>query len=104
MGEDLEIKIQLTDLEGDFVDTIWVKKTTTRCAKSNFIDSNFFRIPNDLPRTKNFSGELKINMNYNIILQPRCFVSDSAIFSFWIKDEKGNKSDTVKTSQIIILR
>ena len=103
-GEDLEIRLQLTDQEGDFLDTIWVKKSTTSCTRSNFIDSNLFRIPSDLPRTKNFSGELVLTMNYSIVLQPRCFASDTTTFSFWVKDAKGNKSDTVKTSQIIISR
>ena len=103
-GEDLQIRLQLTDQEGDFLDTIWVKKSTTSCTKSNFIDSNLFRIPSDLPRTKNFSGELILTMNYSIVLQPRCFASDTTTFSFWVKDAKGNKSDTIKTSQIIISR
>ena len=103
-GEDLQIRLQLTDQEGDFLDTIWVKKSTTSCTKSNFIDSNLFRIPSDLPRTKNFSGELILTMNYSILLQPRCFASDTTTFSFWVKDAKGNKSDTIKTSQIIISR
>ena len=103
-GEDLQIRLQLTDQEGDFLDTIWVKKSTTSCTKSNFIDSNLFRIPSDLPRTKNFSGELILTMNYSIVLQPRCFASDTTTFSFWVKDAKGNKSDTIKTSPIIISR
>lgn len=103
-GEDLVIRLQLTDQEGDFLDTIWVKKSTTNCTRSNFTDSTLFRIPSDLPRTKNFSGELILTMNYSIVLQPRCFASDTATFSFWVKDAKRNKSDTVKTSQIIISR
>ena len=36
-GSDLLINMRLTDKEGDFVDTIWVKKTTTRCTQSNFV-------------------------------------------------------------------
>jgi hypothetical protein len=103
-GDDLQIKLQLSDQEGDFLDTIWFKKTTTRCLRSNFTDSSLLQIPTDLPRTKNFSGELVITLNYSVALQPRCFSSDTAVFSFWMKDEKGNKSDTVKTSSIIISR
>ncbi|MFZ9261805.1 MAG: hypothetical protein ACO3AW_07105 [Chitinophagaceae bacterium] len=103
-GEDLQIKLQLSDLEGDFLDTIWIKKSTTTCTRSNFTDSSLFQIPSDLPRTKNFSAELILTLNYSVVLQPRCFSSDTTTFSFWVKDEKGNKSDTVKTSPIIISR
>lgn len=103
-GDDLQIKLQLSDQEGDFLDTIWFKKTTTRCLRSNFSDSSLLQIPSDLPRTKNFSGELIVTLNYSVALQPRCFSSDTAVFSFWVKDEQGNKSDTVKTSSIIISR
>lgn len=103
-GDDLEVRLQLKDLEGDFLDTIWIKKLTTSCPRSNFTDSSLFRIPADLPRTKNFSGELILSLNYSIVLQPRCFKNDTATFSFWVKDKKGNKSDTVKTSPIIIIR
>lgn len=30
-GFDLQVKMRLTDKQGDFYDTIWVKKVTTRC-------------------------------------------------------------------------
>lgn len=101
-GSDLQIKMRLTDKEGDFVDTIWLKKTTTRCAASNFIDSFLYRIPVETPRTKNFDGEIIVTFTYAVELQPRCNRADTAIFSFWMKDQKGNRSDTAKTQSIII--
>ena len=103
-GTDLEVRLQLTDLEGDFLDTIWIRKTTSSCTRSNFTDSSLYQIPSDLPRTKNFSGELILTLNYSVVLQPRCFKNDTATFRFWVKDEKGNKSDTAKTAPIIILK
>lgn len=103
-GFDLQISMRLTDKEGDFVDTIWVKKTTTRCTFSNFQDSLLYSIPSETPRTKNFDGEVLISFSYAIELQPRCNRNDTATFSFWMKDKAGNKSDTVKTPPIIILR
>jgi len=103
-GSDLQITMQLTDKEGDFVDTIWVKKTTTRCTQSNFIDSFLYRIPPETPRTKNFSADVVVTFSYGVELQPRCPRNDTATFSFWMKDEKGNISDTAKTQQIIISR
>ena len=101
-GSDLQISMRLTDKEGDFVDTIWLKKTTTRCASSNFIDSFLYRIPVETPRTKNFDGEVLVTFTYAVELQPRCNKPDTAVFSFWMKDSKGNRSDTAKTQSIII--
>lgn len=103
-GFDLQVKMQLTDKEGDFLDTIWVKKITTRCPTSNFADSLLYRVPRDLPRTRNFSGEVTVTFQYAVALQPRCPRNDTAVFSIWMKDAEGNKSDTVRTEPIIILR
>lgn len=100
----LQIRMRLTDKEGDFVDTLWVSKITTRCPSSNFRDSLLYRIPGDAPRTKNFDGEVQVSFSYPIELQPRCIRPDTAVFSFWMKDKKGNRSDTVRTPAIIILR
>ena len=100
----LQIDMRLTDKEGDFLDTIWVRKVTTRCPLSNFADSLLYRIPGDAPRTKNFDGDVTITFTYPLELQPRCTQPDTAVFSFWMKDEKGNVSDTVNTPPIIILR
>jgi hypothetical protein len=104
IGGDLQIFMRLTDKEGDFKDTIWVKKVTSRCPSSNFSDSLLYRIPGDVPKTSNFDGEIKISFTYAIELQPRCTRNDTAVFSFWMKDEKGHQSDTVKTPPIIIFR
>jgi hypothetical protein len=104
IGSDLQIKMRLTDKEGDFIDTIWVKKSTTRCIQSNFVDSFLYRIPAETPRSKNFDGEVVVTFTYAIELQPRCNRPDTATFSFWMKDEKGNRSDTAKTQSIVILR
>jgi hypothetical protein len=104
VGGDLQILMRLTDKEGDFKDTIWVKKVTTRCPSSNFADSILYHIPGDVPKTANFDGQIKLSFTYAIELQPRCTKNDTAVFSFWMKDEKGNQSDTVKTPPIIIFK
>jgi hypothetical protein len=102
-GFPLEVTMRLTDKEGDFYDTIWVKKQTTRCALSDFEDSLKYRFPYDAPRTVNFDGEVKMTFDYYIdALQPECSRADTVVFSFWMKDAKGNHSDTVRTPSIII--
>jgi hypothetical protein len=104
VGSDLQVTMRLTDKEGDFSDTLWIMKSTTKCALSDFADSTLYRIPPETPRVKNFDGEVLVTFSYAIELQPRCARNDTAVFSFWIKDEAGNISDTVKTSPIIIYR
>ena len=103
-NQDLQVVLTLKDKEGDFKDTIWVRKVTTRCPSSNFADSLLYRIPDDLPRATNFKGDVILSFTYAIELQPRCTRPDTAVFSFWMKDAKGNLSDTVKTPPIVILR
>jgi hypothetical protein len=100
----LEIVLRLTDKEGDFKDMVYVMKTTTRCPSSNFIDSQLYKIPSDLPRTRNFDGDVVLSFTYPFELQPRCTRPDTATFRFWMRDAKGNMSDTAKTPAIIILR
>lgn len=104
VGSDLQVRLRLTDKEGDFIDTVWISKITTRCPISNFKDSLIYRIPSDVPKTRNFDGEVFISFSYPVELQPRCTRPDTATFRFWMKDEAGNLSDTVKTQPIIILR
>ncbi|MBM3442762.1 MAG: hypothetical protein FJX89_08700 [Bacteroidetes bacterium] len=100
----LQIILELTDKEGDFKDVIYVRKQTTRCPSSNFTDSQLYRIPGTVPRTANFKGEIVMSFTYPFELQPRCTRPDTAVFSFWLRDDKGNLSDTAKTPSIVILR
>ncbi|MFN5480247.1 MAG: hypothetical protein ACK43J_08470 [Chitinophagaceae bacterium] len=104
VGKDLQVTLRLSDKEGDFVDTLWIKKRTSNCGLSNFSDSVLYRIPEETPRIKNFDADVLVTFSYAIELQPRCGKSDTAIFSFWIRDYAGNSSDTVTTSPIIIQR
>jgi hypothetical protein len=101
---DLQIILRLADREGDFKESIFVEKMTTRCTNSNFLDSQLYTIPTDMPRTSFFSGDVVLSFTYPFELQPRCNRPDTATFRFWIKDAAGNVSDTVKTPKIIILR
>lgn len=104
VGSDLQVTLRLSDKEGDFVDTLWIKKRTSNCGLGNFTDSVLYRIPEETPRTKNFDADVLVTFSYAIELQPRCGKSDTAIFSFWIRDFAGNNSDTVTTSRITIQR
>jgi hypothetical protein len=103
LGAPLVITLRLTDKEGDFYDTIWLKKVTTRCPLSNFADSLKYRVPSDVPRIANFDGNVVLTLDYYLDgLQPSCTKPDTAVFSIWMKDKKGNLSDTAHTPPIII--
>lgn len=101
---DLQIVLRLSDREGDFMESIYVEKTTTRCTNSNFLDSQLYTIPTDLPRSTFFAGDVVLTFTYPFELQPRCNRPDTTTFRFWIKDAAGNISDTATTPKIIILK
>lgn len=103
-NQDINLILSLKDKDGDFLDTLWVTKNTTTCIYSNFVDSSFYNIPSEVPRTRNFDGEINITLRYAAELRPQCqdVPADTAVFSFWLKDAKGNYSDTVKTPKLII--
>lgn len=105
----LEIKLDLTDKEGDFVNFLAIKKTVAGCPTSDFIDSAKFSIPNDFIATKKTKGEVvisldRINRGTNTCFNPGGGIRpDTTIFSFWTRDKAGNISDTAYSEQIIIV-
>jgi hypothetical protein len=105
----LQLRLDLTDKEGDFTTLLGLKKTVAGCANSNFIDSAKFSIPDDFLKTKGTHGELVITLNKNDRGSNTCSVPgggtrpDTTVFKFWTRDKAGNTSDTALSEQIIIL-
>jgi hypothetical protein len=103
--ENLQLIIQITDKQGDFIDTAWVTKVATFCPfdsyRKPFILSE---TEGAIQRKNNFLGEYIFSLTYLEDLQPSgdCNQADTAVFYIWTKDKKGNFSDTVKTSPIFI--
>jgi hypothetical protein len=105
-GGILEVILEFTDAEGDIAGTsVKIQKITRNCAASDFIDTadnrSKYKIP-FFPSSDN-KGELAVAFNYSEI-SPRCPRNDSCIFRFWVRDAKGNVSDTVNTPEIAIIR
>jgi hypothetical protein len=105
----LEIKLRLTDKEGDFSNFFAIKKSVAHCSASNFVDSSGkFSIPPDFINTHRNEGEVIITLNKIDRGSNGCFAPgggvkiDTAIFSFWTKDQAGNYSDTAFSDPIII--
>ncbi|MBC7948040.1 MAG: hypothetical protein H7Y42_09200 [Chitinophagaceae bacterium] len=105
----LEMKLDLTDKEGDFTTFLAIRKTVKGCPTSNFTDSTLFAIPNDFLGSKENEGELVITLDKIRRGSNSCFIpgggvrADTTVFSFWTRDKAGNVSDTAYSDEIIIL-
>lgn len=106
----MEFTIGFTDSEGDFPGKVYIERVTPGCAA----DSNFkviYDLP-EFPTSSNFEGDLKIVYSYGgnngaapIMPAPpgECGDTSSCYFRFALEDKAGNKSDTVKSSTIILI-
>ncbi|MBS1921714.1 MAG: hypothetical protein JST17_15820 [Bacteroidetes bacterium] len=107
-SQDLVITLDLTDKEGDFSTFFAVKKTVNACPSSNFIDSSLFLIPQSFIDTKKTEGEITVTLDRisrganNCPAPGGSTKPDTAIYSFWTRDNAGNVSDTVSTQPILI--
>lgn len=109
-GDLVEIKMQLTDKEGDVSETnlFWEKVSLRNCI--SLIDT--FAMP-VIPETKDLDAELNFPVYYDAAPPgipyppfPGCItpIDDSAYFRFWLADKAGNVSDTIQTPIIILLK
>jgi hypothetical protein len=101
----IEFNLNFTDSEGDVIDTLYVQKVSLNCAASNFSDRS--PIPR-FPTTKNLSGEILVSYSNGInnpgyiTIASRCDYNDTCYFRFMLKDQAGNKSDTVSSDIIVV--
>lgn len=105
----LQLKLDLSDKEGDFTTYLGVKKSVKGCPASEFTDSSLFSIPTDFIDAKENDGELVITLTSSNRLRNACSLPggatrpDTTVFSFWTKDKAGNVSDTARSTTIIFL-
>ena len=98
--------LEFTDAEGDISDSIWVQKVTKTKGCNNFSDR--VKIP-AFTATPNLKGIFEVGYTTGFIpgsiytVVPRCGKNDTCYFRFWASDKAKNKSDTVVSSDIIIL-
>ncbi len=109
-GDLIEVKMRLTDKEGDVSETalIWEKVSLRNCI--SLIDT--FAMP-VIPETRDLDAELNFPVYYDASPPgipypafPGCItpIDDSAYFRFWFTDKAGNTSDTVQTPVFILLK
>lgn len=109
-GQILTFQLDFTDKEGDIQDTLWVEKISRTCPKEvgvQIINKN--KVPDFTP-TSNLKGKLEISFIYNgnapgITSIIGCSnKNDTAYFRFWLKDKAQNRSDTISSPDIILLK
>lgn len=110
IGDNVKIELEFTDAEGDVQDTLWIQRTSKICP--TFTGVNFTtptKIPN-FTSTANQKGVFELNYRYGRIddkmppLNGCSNRNDTSFFRFWMKDKAGNRSDTVTTTNIVLLR
>ncbi|UEG49695.1 hypothetical protein LK994_13720 [Ferruginibacter lapsinanis] len=104
-GQILKFTLGFTDSEGD-VDSIFLREVNPKCSLNFFKDS--FALP-AFPPTKNVNGDIFVTYGYRVdgippIQEPLCANNDTCYFQFVIKDSKQNKSDTVSSETIVIIK
>ena len=109
-GQILKFQLEFTDKEGDIQDTLWVQKISRTCPTTpgvQFISKN--KIPDFTP-TPTLKGTLEISFVYNAnVTGIQSIVgctnrNDTSFFRFWMKDKAQNRSDTIFSPDIILIR
>jgi len=106
-GDVLLFDIEFTDAEGDIQDTLWVQKISKTCPSNTFLSAN--KVP-DFTATSNLKGLLEIGYSYNTSNQTYQTIqgcgtkNDTTFFKFWLKDKANNRSDTISSENIVLLK
>ncbi len=106
-NDDLKMELNVTDLEGDLTDSIFVFRRVKNCTFSNRNEKYAFPV---YPTKTNLDIDVLVAYTYNTsqmpypaLLAPQCSNrNDTAIFRFVVKDKAGNVSDTVNSETIVI--
>ena len=105
--------IEFTDKEGDIKDTLFIGKVRLNKKVVPTIRDSFFYVIPPYPDTK--KGDFIVNLNYIAIqsaiiaptipgTNPPQKESDTLLVKFVARDRDGNKSDTVTSGRVIVLR
>jgi hypothetical protein len=112
VGAALQVDFEFTDKEGDVSDTLFVKKIRLNKQKVPTIRDSFGLAVPDFPN--HTQGQIQVLMDNAFYLAsaanpPKDPVTgknqpDTLILKFTLKDKANHVSDTVTSSQIIVLR
>lgn len=111
-GSFIEINLNVLDKEGDVTDSVFMQKIDAAiqrpCPDNTNLDDLVFKIP-EYPVGNTQEVQFRIQFStiqcpgYGLIGGSRCLPrKDTSIFKIWVKDSKGNRSDTLTTIPIAI--
>lgn len=107
-NQTLSFTLEVTDLEGDLQDSLWVQEVVRNCPAGGGI--SHYKMP-DFTAVKNLKGEIEVCYSYGInlgcpsIVEPRCpGRNDSATYRFWIQDKARNISDTITSEEVVLIQ
>ncbi len=110
-GQVLLFEIEFTDAEGDIQDTLFYQKYSRTCpsAPGVQIPNGRSKVPDFTP-TPDLKGVLEVGFGYNANIPGYPSISgcgtknDTAYFKFWLKDKANNRSDTITSADIVLLK
>lgn len=108
-GVILNIELEVLDKEGDVRDSIFITKSFggfRTCTDTRNLDYNIPAYPEDNDTKRIFRLKFATFNSTEFVLLPgtNCRPGrDTAIFSIYVKDLAGNRSDTVRTDRIPLL-
>ncbi len=108
-NKDLRFKLTVTDKEGDLNDSLFIYKINRNCNKDTV---RFFNKMPIFPTNANLEVAIEANFTYGtqgpypgIAISSTCNNrNDSCSFKFIIKDKAGNKSDSVVSPEVVLLK
>jgi hypothetical protein len=110
-GGIVEIDLNVLDKEGDVTDSIFIQKVDAAqipCPANSILKNLDYKIP-EYPVGNTQKVQFRIQFStiqcpgYALIGGSQCSQrKDTSLFKFWVKDSKGNKSDTLITTPIAI--
>jgi len=112
-GSDIEFILSFTDAEGDFPGKIFIQRLSADCPSDTMFKETRF-LP-EFPTSSNFEGDIKLlySLGTNngttpgIMTEPPydlCGDTLACYFRFAIEDKAGNKSDTVASQTIFLVK
>ena len=101
----LTFTFNFTDLQGD-IDSLFLQKINPHCSLSNYRDSLLLPA---FPPSRKQQGQIFLTYGYRVdgypsIGEPQCNFNDTCYFRFVLKDKGQNKSDTVNSQSIVIIK
>ena len=111
-GNEIVFKLSFTDAEGDLSDSLYVEQVPDLTCSRASVLGTMHAIPS-FPLSKNIQGEIIVKKGYRVspprgdnynVTEPQCDRNDTCYFRFVLKDKAQNKSDTISSEKIVLIK